>query len=200
MDLAQALASEPPLKWVIGRVTAITGSTFSMSYRGGTVTGVAAVGTYVPKVGDVVHLLSSDQNGMIAIGANNQAATVPVTPPPPVPITVAPLSAAVYQVATATWTDQTGPVPRSGQLVAVVGVTVLAAGAVAVGTGLAGSGSVNLPISAVVTTAGSASGPGGSVTRSTTATITASGTVAVPPAAVFPNTGVFPDTGRLLRI
>jgi hypothetical protein len=38
MDLAAALAVDPGVKWIIGRVTAITGETLTMAYRGGLVT------------------------------------------------------------------------------------------------------------------------------------------------------------------
>jgi hypothetical protein len=103
MDLAAALAPEPGVKWIIGRVTAITGETLTMAYRGGLVTNVGVMDQYTPKVGDVVHVLSSDANGMIALGSNNQATTPPVTPTPRAPVTVASTSVATYVLSTASW-------------------------------------------------------------------------------------------------
>jgi hypothetical protein len=103
MDLATALAPEPGVKWIIGRVTAVTGETLTMTYRGGTVTNVGVMDQYTPKVGDVVHVLSSDVNGMIAIGSNNQAGVPVVAPTPRTAVTVASTSTATYTFSTNTW-------------------------------------------------------------------------------------------------
>jgi hypothetical protein len=111
MDLAAALVVDPGVKWIIGRVTAITGETLTMVYRGGLVTNVGVMDQYTPKVGDVVHVLSSDTNGMIALGSNNQTTTPPVTPAPRAPVTVASTSVATYTLSTGTW--QTGSLIES---------------------------------------------------------------------------------------
>lgn len=104
MDLARALAPPPAVGWIIGRVTAVTGDTLTMTYKGGTVTDVGVLDHYIPAIGDVVHVLTSDLNGMVAIGSNNQT-TPPVTPtPPPPPITLASTSTATYRISTNTWT------------------------------------------------------------------------------------------------
>lgn len=103
MDLARALASDPPVRWLIGRVTSLSGETFTMTYRGGIVEGVAALDSYDPKVGDVVHVLSSDQNGMIAIGSNNQPAVTPTPPVPGAVFTRAATQTATYQISSGTW-------------------------------------------------------------------------------------------------
>lgn len=90
--------------WIIGRVSAITGDTLTMTYKGGTVTDVGILDQYVPTVGDVVHVLTSDSNGMIAIGSNNQPTTV-LTPPVPLPpATVVASSTATYRLSSNTWT------------------------------------------------------------------------------------------------
>lgn len=103
-DLAKVIADEPGVKWIIGRVKAVTGDTFTMTYRGGDVVGVGTLDHYVPAVGDVVHVLSSDMNGMVAIGSNNQAAgvTPPTSPSPPVTVTAS--STGTHRLSTAAWT------------------------------------------------------------------------------------------------
>jgi len=103
MDLARALAAAPQVKWLIGRVTSLSGTTFTMTYRGGIVEGVAALDHYNPQVGDVVHVLASDLNGMIAIGSNNQPAVLPTPPVPGAPFTRAATTTATYQISTGTW-------------------------------------------------------------------------------------------------
>lgn len=104
MDLARALTGDPPVRWIIGRVKQVTGDTITMTYRGGDVTAVSVIDQYVPKVGDVVHVLASDLNGMLAIGSNNQSA-VAITPTTPRDaITAAATSVATYQLSTNAWT------------------------------------------------------------------------------------------------
>jgi len=103
MDLALALASEPPLRWIIGRVTALTGDTFTMTYRGGSVEGVGTLDHYTPRVGDVVHILASDNNGMVAIGSNNQTSTPAAPPVPKAAKTATATATSTYLAATGTW-------------------------------------------------------------------------------------------------
>jgi len=104
MDLAAALAPEPGVKWIIGRVTAVTGNTLTMNYRGGDITDVGVLDSYIPVVGDVVHVLASDLNGMIAIGSNNQTVAPTPIPTPASPVAVHPSSVATYQMSTSIWT------------------------------------------------------------------------------------------------
>lgn len=103
-DLARALADEPAVKWLIGRVKEVTGATFTMSYRGGDVPDVGTLDSYVPVVGDVVHVLSSNTNGMIAIGSNNQTTTPPPDSLPGAPVTVAASGVATYLISSTGWT------------------------------------------------------------------------------------------------
>jgi hypothetical protein len=105
MDLARALATDPRVKWIIGRVTALSGDTFTMTYRGGVVQGVAALDSYTPKVGDVVHVLASDQSGMIAIGSNNQPAAIPSSPVSVMPVSFASSAVATYEISAGSWTS-----------------------------------------------------------------------------------------------
>lgn len=102
-DLARALADEPGVKWLIGRVKEITGDTFTMTYRGGDVTDVGTLDGYVPVVGDIVHVLSSNLNGMIALGSNNQAVVPPPTSLPSAPVTVAASAVATFVISTGEW-------------------------------------------------------------------------------------------------
>lgn len=103
MDLAQALAPEPSLRWLIGRVAAVTGNTLTMTYRGGTVENVGVLDQYLPVVGDVVHVLASDMNGMLAIGCNNQPTVLPVPSTPAAPVTVASTAIGTYRISTGAW-------------------------------------------------------------------------------------------------
>jgi hypothetical protein len=102
-DLAKVIADEPAVKWIIGRVKTVTGDTFTMTYNGGDVTNVGTLDHYIPVVGDVVHVLSSDMNGMVAVGSNNQTTTPPTVPTPRAPVTVASTAVATYSVPLATW-------------------------------------------------------------------------------------------------
>lgn len=75
MDFVEALARPPQIEWIIGTVTQINGPTITVSCFGGEVEEVTPVEQYTPVVGDVVHMLSLDQNGILAIGS------VPLAPP-----------------------------------------------------------------------------------------------------------------------
>jgi hypothetical protein len=103
MDLAQALVTEAPVKWLIGRVAAVTGSTVTVTYRGGSVADVGVLDQYIPTVGDVVHILASDLNGMLAIGSNNQSGIPPVVPTAGPPVAVTATSVATYRTDLDAW-------------------------------------------------------------------------------------------------
>lgn len=106
MALENVLAQPAPLRWLIGRVAGITGNTFTMTYRGGDVPGVGHLDSYTPVVGDVVHVLSWPDNGMIAIGSQN-ATEVPRWPTEVSvgnPLIVMPTQVATYTPSTGAWT------------------------------------------------------------------------------------------------
>lgn len=104
-DLAEVLHPSVPVRWLIGRVYAVTGDTFTMTYNGGQVPSVGYVDQVVPQVGDVVHVLASDDNGMLCIGTNNTP-LVPRVPPVAVgtPLIVNATSSSTYFATTGTWT------------------------------------------------------------------------------------------------
>lgn len=83
-DLAALLVQKEPLEWVIGTVTVITGDTFTMLWRGGTVYNVGHVSGYTPVVNDIVHCLSWGQNGMLAFGKTASTILLPALPTPTV--------------------------------------------------------------------------------------------------------------------
>lgn len=104
-DLAQVIAGDVPVRWLIGRVSAVTGDTFTMTYNGGPVYSVGYVDQVVPQVGDVVHVLASDDNGMLCVGTNN-APLVARVPPVAVgtPLIVSAASSGTYSATTGLWT------------------------------------------------------------------------------------------------
>lgn len=106
MALENVLAQPEPMRWLIGRVAGITGNTFTLTWRGGDVPGVGHLDSYTPVVGDVVHVLSWPDNGMIAIGSQNAAALDrwPAEIPTGNPIVVDPTQLATYTPSTGVWT------------------------------------------------------------------------------------------------
>lgn len=107
-DLVRTLAEAPAVKWLIGRVSVLTGDTFTLAYSGGEIPNVGCSDQYIPIVGDVVHVLSWSPNGMLAICSNN-APLVPRVPSVPVgtPITVSANAYGTYDLDTAAWTAST---------------------------------------------------------------------------------------------
>jgi hypothetical protein len=80
MDFVQALATGPQVKWLMGTVNSIDGPTITVLVDGGLVPEVTPLDQYIPTVGDVVHMLSQEQNGIIALGS------VPLAAPRPEPL------------------------------------------------------------------------------------------------------------------
>lgn len=104
-DLVAALVTEVPVRWHIGRVAAINAdSTISVTHKGGVMENVGVLDQYTPVVGDVVHMLGSNLNGVLAIGSNNQVGSAPVTPPVTPPTTVASSGTGTYRSDLGDWT------------------------------------------------------------------------------------------------
>lgn len=107
-NLEDVLAQAPTVRWLIGKVGLLTGDTFTMIYNGGFVLNVGCSDQYIPAVGDIVHVLAWEPNGMLAVCSNN----TPLTPPTPTvpvgtPITVSANAYGTYNLATLTWTAST---------------------------------------------------------------------------------------------
>lgn len=90
-EFADLFAQPAAVEWIIGKVDRITGTTFTMQYKGGLVEGVGSLDQYTPKVGDIVHCLSLEGQGVLALGSNNQK-TTPDPPEETITAVVLPLS------------------------------------------------------------------------------------------------------------
>lgn len=77
--------SGPRLNWITGTVSAVSGGYASMSYAGGTITKCGYLDQYTPVVGDFVHALSLEGQGVLILGSTNTGS--PGGPPAPIPQT-----------------------------------------------------------------------------------------------------------------
>jgi hypothetical protein len=102
-ELEALLAEAPPLRWFIGKVSAVTGDTVSITYIGGTMTKVGCLDQYIPVVNDIVHGLIWEPNGAIVLGSNNTPASPPTPPAAGPQIIVSRDTMGSYDVPTATW-------------------------------------------------------------------------------------------------
>lgn len=103
MDFVEALATGPQVEWIVGTVTAITGATITVNCLGGDVEDVTPVEQYTPAVGDVVHMLSLESTGMLAVGSVPLAAPRPEPGPTGVELIVDPTIIATYGPLTGQW-------------------------------------------------------------------------------------------------
>lgn len=102
-ELTEFLAPDPPVEWFIGKVSALTGDTVSVTYWGGTITKVGVVDQYIPAVNDVVHGLMWGQNGAIIFGSNNSPASPPTPPAAGAVTIIAGATKSSYVISAATW-------------------------------------------------------------------------------------------------
>jgi hypothetical protein len=105
---------KPKLNWLVARVFKVNpNGTCTLSYSGGFIYNVSSMDHYVPVVGDVVHALSFEPQGVLILGANSNTTGVdPVEPVAQTPTVITPVSTATYTYATETWTPgflQQGP-------------------------------------------------------------------------------------------
>lgn len=139
-DFVQALAAGPQVEWIVGTVTAITGATITVWYAGADVPDVTPVEQYTPTVGDVVHMLSMESRGMLALGSVPLAAPRPEPAPTGVELIVLPSIIATYGPGIGQWElgtivqdvgrvgcwfyDQAGFIPVGGMVLASVSIEV----------------------------------------------------------------------------
>jgi hypothetical protein len=110
MSLDRTLADiyAPQLRWLSGRIDAITGDTVTLAVGGGYIPNVGCSDQYTPVVGDVVHALSWEPNGILVLCSSNQPGAGPVSPlTPGAPSTITPTSFSVYDTATGSWAPGT---------------------------------------------------------------------------------------------
>lgn len=95
--LADLIANAPSTKWIMATIDSIQASenAVTLSYHGDVIPHVAYLTSYTPTVGDVVHALSDQRNGLLVIG--NELLRPPTTlPGPTAPVTVVPTGSASY--------------------------------------------------------------------------------------------------------
>ncbi len=102
-ELEALLAPIGPVEWFIGKVSAVTGDTVSVTYGGGTMTNVGCLDQYIPAVNDVVHGLMWEPNGAIVLGSNNTPASPPTPPAAGPQIIVSANSSGSYDIPSASW-------------------------------------------------------------------------------------------------
>lgn len=105
---------KPKVNWLVGRVYKINeNGTCTLTYAGGYIYNVGSLDHYTPVVGDVVHALSFEPQGVLILGSNsNPTGIVPVDPVAQPSVIYSPISTATYTLATETWTPgslQQGP-------------------------------------------------------------------------------------------
>ncbi len=111
-ELEALLAPAAPVEWFIGKVSAVTGDTVSVTYGGGTMTNVGCLDQYIPAVNDIVHGLMWEPNGAIVLGSNNTPASPPTPPAAGPQIIVNANSSGSYDIPSKTWitaTNNAGP-------------------------------------------------------------------------------------------
>ena len=100
--LTSQLVRTPGLTWIVGTVYAVNAASVVLACRGGLITNVGYVDQYIPIVGDVVHAISQEGQGVLIVGSNN-AVSPPVSQLPlPTVLTVNSTQWASY--AAGTWT------------------------------------------------------------------------------------------------
>lgn len=105
-DLADVLAKSAALDWFVGKVSVVTGSTITVSLRGGLIYNVGCMDQYIPAAGDIVICLSMPGRGIVALGSNN-AGTPPVTLPTPTVLTVSAASTGTHGPSAGVWAAST---------------------------------------------------------------------------------------------
>lgn len=80
--------SGPRLNWITGTVTAVAGGYATISYLGGTITRCGYLDQYTPVVGDSVHALSLEGQGVLILGSNNGTPGGPPAPTEQTPVIV----------------------------------------------------------------------------------------------------------------
>jgi hypothetical protein len=104
VSLPDLLVRLPTIRWFMARVSAIheTGHAVTLDYRGALIQHVGHLTSYTPTVGDVVHVITDQHNGMLVLGAE-MLPVKPVLPTPPVPLSAVSTGQASY-LENAGWT------------------------------------------------------------------------------------------------
>jgi hypothetical protein len=100
-----ALLQGPRLTWIQGIVTVATGpNAVSFSYAGGTIVKAAVLDQYIPVVGDSIHALSFEGQGVLVLGSTNLPGGTLPSVLEQVPIIVNAISTATYGPLPGIWT------------------------------------------------------------------------------------------------
>jgi hypothetical protein len=104
-ELSSMLVHEPGVQWIVGQIKTITGGVVTVTYGDGMINSVGYLDSYVPVVGDTVHMLSQDGVGCLILGSNNYVAPPPYPPQATAsPVTVTASQWATYGPVANTWT------------------------------------------------------------------------------------------------
>lgn len=105
-SLPDLLSRLPAVRWFMAKVDSVQASEHALTlvYRGGTVAHCAYLASYTPAVGDVVHVITDQANGLLVLG--KEVLRTPTPPPTPGAVsTRAPSGSSTYfaQPAPAHW-------------------------------------------------------------------------------------------------
>lgn len=106
VSLADLIADIPPTKWIMATVDSVQMAehAVTLSYHGGLIPHVGYLESYPPAVGDVVHALIDQRNGLLVLGKEVlRPATTPPTPGPVV--TAVNTDSGTWNTVSNTWSD-----------------------------------------------------------------------------------------------
>jgi len=95
----------PGLEWIQARVFSVTSGDITLTYTGGQIRFAACLNSYTPVVGDYVHCLSMEGQGVLILGKSNASGTTPPAATPQTPVVISPSSTASYDTIRDTWTS-----------------------------------------------------------------------------------------------
>lgn len=95
----------PNLEWIQARVSAVSGGNVTLTYGGGTIQFPAYLTSYTPVVGDYVHCLSFEGQGVLILGKANTTGSTPAPVIPQTPVLFNASSTATYDTLRSAWTS-----------------------------------------------------------------------------------------------
>jgi hypothetical protein len=91
------------LEWIQARVFSVASGDITLTYAGGQIRFAACLDSYTPVVGDYVHCLSLEGQGVLILGKSNVTGSTPAPEVPQTPVTIAPASTWTYDTVRNTW-------------------------------------------------------------------------------------------------